>query len=54
MDEPDVTQPLDQAAVQLHELFASLRRAGFSRGESIAVIAKTAAELITAANDDDE
>jgi hypothetical protein len=39
--------PLDEAAVTMHELYTSLRRAGFSRSEAVTVIAKFAAEIIT-------
>jgi hypothetical protein len=39
--------PLDAAAVAMHELFQSFRRAGFSRGEALTIIAKTAAEIVT-------
>jgi hypothetical protein len=39
--------PMDVAAVAMHELFLSFRRAGFSRGEAITIIAKTSAEIIT-------
>jgi hypothetical protein len=45
--------PLDQAAIQMHELFLSLRRAGFSRSESISIIAKTAAEAMNQATDNE-
>jgi hypothetical protein len=39
--------PLDVAAVAMHELFQSFRRAGFTRSEAITIIAKTAAEIVT-------
>ncbi len=39
--------PMDEAAVSLHELYLSFRRAGFARSEAIAIIAKTSAEVIT-------
>lgn len=39
--------PLDVAAVTMHELYESLKRAGFSRSEAITIIAKTAAEVMT-------
>jgi uncharacterized protein YoaH (UPF0181 family) len=38
--------PMDVAAVSMHEMFESFRRAGFSRGEAITIIAKVAAEII--------
>jgi hypothetical protein len=38
--------PMDEAAVSMHELYTSFRRAGFSRGEAITIIAKVSAELI--------
>ncbi len=38
--------PMDVAAVSMHEMFESFRRAGFSRGEAITIIAKVAAEVI--------
>jgi len=38
--------PMDEAAVMMHELYESFRRAGFGRGEALTIIAKTAAEVI--------
>jgi hypothetical protein len=38
--------PLDVAAVSMHELYESFRRAGFTRSEAITIIAKTAAEIV--------
>jgi len=38
--------PMDEAAVAMHELYESFRRAGFGRGEALTIIAKTAAEVI--------
>ena len=43
--------PLDEAAVQMHELYTSFRRAGFSRSEAITIIAKVAAEAMSIASD---
>lgn len=45
--------PLDEAAVQMHELYLSFRRAGFSRAEATTIIAKTAAEAMSQASDND-
>jgi hypothetical protein len=39
--------PMDVAAVAMHELYLSFRRAGFSRGEAVTIIAKTSAEIIS-------
>lgn len=51
---PDVElSPLDEAAVQMHELFLALRRAGFSRSEATTIIAKTAAEAMSHADDNE-
>lgn len=44
---------LDEAAVSLHEMFVSLRKAGFSRSEATSVIAKIAAEAMRLAGDDE-
>jgi len=38
--------PLDVAAVSMHELYESFKRAGFTRSEAISIIAKTAAEIV--------
>jgi hypothetical protein len=38
--------PMDVAAVSMHELYESFRRAGFTRSEAITIIAKTAAEMV--------
>jgi len=38
--------PLDTAAVTIHELYRSFRRAGFSRAEATSIIAKVTAEII--------
>lgn len=35
--------PLREAAVQLHEMYLELKRAGFSRGEAMELVAKTLA-----------
>jgi hypothetical protein len=43
--------PLDEAAVQMHELYTSFRKAGFSRSEAITIIAKVAAEAMQQASD---
>jgi hypothetical protein len=40
--------PMDEAAVSLHEMYQSFRRAGFSRAEATSIIAKTTAEFISA------
>jgi hypothetical protein len=40
--------PMDEAAVSMHEMYLSFRRAGFSRAEAISIIAKTTAEFISA------
>jgi hypothetical protein len=39
--------PMDTAAVAMHELYQSFRRAGFTRSEAVTIIAKTAAEIIS-------
>ena len=39
--------PLDEAAVTMHELYLSFRRAGFTRTEAVSIIAKVAAEIMT-------
>lgn len=38
--------PMDEAAVSMHELYQSFRRAGFTRTEALTIIAKTAAEVV--------
>jgi hypothetical protein len=45
--------PLDEAAVQMHELFTSFRRAGFSRSEAVTIIAKVAVEAMSMASDNE-
>jgi uncharacterized protein YoaH (UPF0181 family) len=35
--------PLREAAGQLHEMYLELKRAGFSRGEALELVAKTLA-----------
>jgi hypothetical protein len=37
-DQEDVLSPLAQAAVQVHEMFSELRRAGFSRKEALTLV----------------
>jgi len=44
--------PLDEAAVMLHEMYMSFRRAGFTRTEATAIIAKTTAEIIASQTGD--
>lgn len=45
--------PLQEAAAALHEMYVAFRDSGFSRTEATTIIAKTTAELITRAADDD-
>jgi hypothetical protein len=46
--DPQPHGPMDDAAIAMHELYSSFRRAGFTRSEALTVIAKTSAEIITA------
>jgi len=46
VDDPQPHGPMDEAAIAMHELFSSFRRAGFTRSEALTIIAKTAAEII--------
>lgn len=38
--------PLDEAAVSIHEMYLSFRRAGFTRSEATSIIAKVTFEVI--------
>ena len=40
--------PMEMAAVAMHELYESLKKGGFSRSEALTVIAKLAAEMMAA------
>jgi hypothetical protein len=46
--------PMDEAAVSMHEMYQSFRRAGFTRTEAVTIIAKVAAEAINAGADEPE
>lgn len=46
--------PLNEAAVQLHEMYLSLQTAGFTRGESMELIARVMASGMTGDSDDDD
>jgi hypothetical protein len=39
--------PLDEAAVSIHEMYQSFRRAGFTRTEATSIIAKVTVEIIS-------
>jgi len=49
--------PLREAAIQLHEMYVELKRAGFSRGEAMELVAKTLSsgpsEQLREKNEDD-
>ena len=44
--------PMREAAVQLHEMYIELKRAGFSRTEAMELIARVMGSAITGLNDD--
>jgi hypothetical protein len=46
--DPEPHGPMDEAAIAMHEMYMSFRRAGFSRAEATSIIAKTTAEMISA------
>ena len=52
--DPEPHGPMDEAALGLHEMYSAFRRAGFTRAEATAIIAKTTAEMITAAMGEQE
>ena len=43
--------PLDEAAVSIHEMYLSFRRAGFTRAEATSIIAKVTFEVIAQQQD---
>jgi pyrroline-5-carboxylate reductase len=58
-DDFDYSSPMQEAAVAMHEMYETLKRAGFSRREALELVAKmmtsSIAEVLgNSDNDDDE
>lgn len=53
VDDPQPYGPMDEAAISMHELYSSYRRAGFTRSEALTIIARMSAELISSDSGED-
>lgn len=56
-DEFDYTSPMQEAAVAMHEMYETLKRAGFNRREALELVSKILQSSITevmSSSDDDE
>jgi|LakMenEpi03Aug12_release.lakeMendotaPanAssembly.Ray.scaffolds.fasta_scaffold2340738_2 hypothetical protein len=57
-DDFDYSSPMQEAAVAMHEMYETLKRAGFSRREALELVAKmmtsSIAEVLGNSDDDDD
>jgi hypothetical protein len=57
-DDFDYSSPMQEAAVAMHEMYETLKRAGFSRREALELVAKmmtsSISEVLGNSDDDDD
>lgn len=57
-DEFDYTSPMQEAAVAMHEMYETLKRAGFSRREALELVSKilqsSITEVMNSSGDDED
>lgn len=50
----EYTSPMEEAAISMHEMYMTLRRAGFSRRDALELVAKMLVSGLSEVSDEDE
>ena len=53
-DEYQYTSPMEEVAISMHEMYITLKRAGFSRRDALDLVAKVLINGVTDFSDEDE
>jgi len=50
----DYTSPMEEAAISMHEMYTTLRRAGFRRRDALELVAKMLVSGLSEVSDEEE